>query len=67
MIKLAKDNEQVWKLSGLKGLSLQELGSVISQVLAEPDCPSNIHILDIEQTYSAADFGNRGAIQLLWK
>lgn len=57
----------LWRLSGLKGMSFEELSSTLDQLLAEYDCPPEIFLADLNERYGIADLQNKQAREMLWQ
>lgn len=67
MSKLIKSNNGIWQLSNLKGLDFEGLCSVLDQALTEPDCPAQILLADINESYNSVDLIDKHARLLLWQ
>lgn len=65
-VKLVK-GISLWRLSGLRGLTFEELDSTLNQVLDTPGCPPEVFISDVNERYSAGDLQNKHARLLLWQ
>lgn len=57
---------KLWALEGLRGMTYDDMSSVIEQVLDKPDC-GNIVFLDVGQVYSAVDLQDKHAKVLLYQ
>lgn len=58
---------RLWGLSGLRGMSEEDMTSVIKQTLSKPECPDKIVFLDIGEIYDMRDLQNEHARILLYQ
>ena len=58
---------KIYALSGLKGMSYDDMTGVIRQVLDKPDIGQKVAILDIAEIYGVADLRDRHALTLLYQ
>ena len=58
---------KIWALSDLKGLSYDEMLSVIKQLLDKPDCSHKVAFLDIGEIYGVGDLESEHAKTLLYQ
>ena len=64
---LIKSSDGTWKLNGLRHLSFDELASTLDQVLSDPDCPAQVVLTDLGETYASVDLIDTHARSLLWQ
>jgi hypothetical protein len=57
----------IWKLEDIKGLTFEQLCSVLDQVLADDKCPERIWLTDLNESYCVIDLYDSHARQLLWQ
>lgn len=57
----------IWRLQGLRGLEFPALSSVLDQVLSDPNCPPQLLLVDLNETYGSIDLQDSHVRQLLWQ
>ena len=58
---------KLWGLEGLRGMSDEDMASIIQQTLDKPDCPDKIVFLDIGEIYNVRDLQDKHAKVLLYQ
>jgi len=56
---------KIWAVEGLRGMSFEDMSSVIDQLLDKRDCGPKIALLDIDHIYGSGDLGRRDVRILL--
>jgi len=55
----------VWRIGNLRGMSYEELDSVLTQTLAEPSCPSRLLLLETGENYTYQELLDSGIRKLI--
>ena len=58
---------KIYALSDLKGMSYDQMVSVIKQLIAKPDCSNKVAFLDIGEIYGVGDLESEHALTLLYQ
>jgi len=56
---------KIWALEGLKGMSLEDLRSVVKQTMDNPDCSETVVLLDVRELWHVGDLKSEHALALL--